>query len=160
MKVRRFLGVAVAVAMFGAAYIATSASAGVTCFGSPLTQEQGGPGNNWIEGTLGSDVIHAGAGNDHVKGLGGADKLCGGTGHDELRGAQGDDHLGGSFGKDVLIGGPDNDHLYGGRNDDNLGGGGPEQDFLFGGPHVDGDTCFLWGARERFHGCEEVIHPG
>jgi Ca2+-binding RTX toxin-like protein len=59
----------------------------------------------FVYGTPGDDVIHAGNGSQVIMGLGGADVVYGGNGKDCLIGGAGDDRLFGGNGKTVIDGG-------------------------------------------------------
>lgn len=58
----------------------------------------GGPGDDWLFGSPGPNVLVGGGGNDWLEGLAGDDKLLGGAGNDKLRGRQGSDILDGGGG--------------------------------------------------------------
>ncbi|HTU10089.1 MAG TPA: hypothetical protein VMG08_04240 [Allosphingosinicella sp.] len=66
---------------------------------------------------------NGGTGNDVLNGNGNRDVLFGQEGNDQLNGVGGDDLLRGHDGNDVLAGGQGEDYLVGGRGDDDLAGG-------------------------------------
>ena len=82
---------------------------------------------NYIDGTLGSDLL---------EGSSAADQINGKQGNDTLAGLQGDDDLIGGWGRDILIGGFRNDSLNGGLGNDWLDGG-PGNDLVLGGEGED-----------------------
>ncbi len=114
-------------------------------FSALWTSVNGGPGDDWIEGSRAnfdggdgndtliswSDVhgasISGGPGNDLIIGSNGQDQLWGGAGDDILRGFQRNDRL---------FGGPGDDQLFGGTGDDTLQGD-LGADVLFGGAGSD-----------------------
>jgi hypothetical protein len=81
---------------------------------------QGGPGNDCILGTKGTQNIDGGLGNDSLWGGEGMDYLHGGDGDDVLIGNQGNDYLSGQGGNDILIGGQGMDVFDGGAGTDTL----------------------------------------
>ena len=105
----------------------------------------GGDGNDSIEGSLNPDNIFALAGNDTVRGLLGDDTINGGDGNDSLFGNNGNDSLFGDNGNDTLWGQADNDTVEGGSGNDRILGnngndnlnGGNGADTLFGGANND-----------------------
>ncbi len=123
-----------------------------SCNGLPATII-GTPGNDFIQGTNGNDVIVAMAGNDTIFGNNGHDVICGDGGNDTLRGNNGNDTLLGGAGNDVFHGDNGNDTLLGGAGNDVLHGdngndwldGGANDDTLFG---IKGDDTLTggWGA--------------
>ncbi|MBK8914557.1 MAG: hypothetical protein IPM64_08125 [Phycisphaerales bacterium] len=74
----------------------------------------GGPGNDFLVGTLGKDRIEGGDGNDLIIGSGGADKLLGQDGNDLIFGGGGSDEIYGGDKVDVLIGNGGGDCIFGG----------------------------------------------
>ncbi len=105
------------------------------CAGDNNTQE-GGPGDDVIDGTSGHDVIDGKGGNDTIRGHGGMDILCGKKGRDRLEGGGSIDVLVGSSGKDKEFGGSGWDLLLGDSGRDTLKGEGGD-DLLFGGGKPD-----------------------
>lgn len=111
----------------------------------------GGPGDDFIRGTAGSDSLKGGVGEDIIEGNGGLDTLRGGGDNDEITGSgllmgeDGRDTLLGGIGPDTLIGGADNDTLKGREGDDSLMGedgndlvlGEDGNDTVLGGPGDD-----------------------
>lgn len=94
-----------------------------------MTTIQGGPGDDFLNGTNLRDVIFGEAGNDQAYGGPGNDSMDGGDGNDSLSGGIGRDWLAGQAGDDYLEGDPDdanspgsNDKLYGGEGNDQLYG--------------------------------------
>ncbi|GMU23395.1 MAG: hypothetical protein AMXMBFR13_34730 [Phycisphaerae bacterium] len=69
---------------------------------SPVTELNGGPGDDVIFGGQGEDFISGDDGNDILNGGAGDDVITGGAGNDLVRGDQGADQLGGGGGFDVL----------------------------------------------------------
>lgn len=92
----------------------------------------GTPGNDWIFGTNGRDLIFGLGGNDHINGSNNHDCLVGGDGHDRVNGSNGNDFLDGGTGDDTLTGSNGNDTLIGGADLDVLNGGNGD-DFMAGG---------------------------
>jgi predicted extracellular nuclease len=85
---------------------------------SSLTVQNGGNGNNTLNGTSGRDELNGGNGNDILNGGNGNDTLIGGNGKDTLNGGISNDILVGGNGDDLLNGGQGNDTLTGGRGSD------------------------------------------
>ena len=81
-----------------------------------------GDGKQWLNGSLGNDLIFGNLDQDVLTGGPGQDSLYGGRGDDWLRGADDDDFLAGDFGNDTLIGGAGSDRI--------LIGAGRGSDFL------------------------------
>ena len=79
------------------------------------------PGNHYIDGGAGFDVLYGGIGQDTVDGGSSNDNLVGGEGNDQLFGSSGDDLLTGGAGDDYLQGDSGNDVLTGGAGADNFG---------------------------------------
>jgi VCBS repeat-containing protein len=94
--------------------------------------QNGGNGNDIVNGTAGEDRLDGGNGNDIVNGLGGHDLLKGGNGSDSLYGGSGNDILIGENGNDRLFGGDGRDVLAGGQGEDGLTGGAGADIFQFG----------------------------
>ncbi|RYF92901.1 MAG: hypothetical protein EON95_10805, partial [Caulobacteraceae bacterium] len=101
---------------------------------------------DYLNGTIGDDIIAAGLGNDYIVGYDGFnslygqdgnDTLYGGLDLDNLYGGDGADKLYGDGGDDFLDGGAGPNYLYGGDGADDLLGGGAN-DYLDGGDGVDG----------------------
>ena len=70
-----------------------------------------GDGKQWLNGSLGDDLIFGNVDQDVLTGGPGRDTLYGGQGDDWLKGAEGDDFLAGDFGNDTLIGGVGSDRI-------------------------------------------------
>ncbi|MEM1427708.1 MAG: hypothetical protein AAGF75_14295, partial [Cyanobacteria bacterium P01_H01_bin.130] len=68
-------------------------------------------GKQWLNGSLGDDLIFGNVDQDVLTGGPGQDTLYGGQGDDWLKGAEGDDFLAGDFGNDTLIGGAGSDRI-------------------------------------------------
>lgn len=100
------------------------------------------PGQGFVRGTKGNDVILGSNTSDRIDGGGGRDLICGGPGNDRLRGGASHDTVFGGSGNDALGGGTGNDRLFGERGNDRLGlpGDGRGDDTLFGGPGRDAIT--------------------
>ena len=77
------------------------------------------PNNDFIRGSLRSEILTGGAGDDHVLSQGNGDTLVGGPGNDILTGAEGADILIGGTGDDRLLGGDGNDVYRWGRGEGN-----------------------------------------
>ncbi len=97
------------------------------------------PGQGFVRGTRGKDVILGSDAADRIDGGGGRDVICGGNGNDVVRGGGSHDTVFGGAGNDALAGGTGNDRMFGERGNDRLGarGQGRGQDTLFGGPGRD-----------------------
>ncbi|MBD1862415.1 MULTISPECIES: cadherin-like domain-containing protein, partial [Trichocoleus] len=67
--------------------------------------DDGGNGQDTMNGTAGDDVLNGGNGDDILRGFAGDDKLLGGNGIDNLQGGEGKDWLYGGRGNDLLNGG-------------------------------------------------------
>ncbi|MBW4489831.1 MAG: cadherin-like domain-containing protein [Trichocoleus desertorum ATA4-8-CV12] len=67
--------------------------------------DDGGNGQDTMNGTAGDDVLNGGNGDDILRGFTGDDKLLGGNGIDNLQGGEGKDWLYGGRGNDLLNGG-------------------------------------------------------
>lgn len=74
----------------------------------------GGPGNDILIGTTGSDRIEGGDGNDLIVGAGSADLLYGDDGNDLIFGGGGNDEIHGGAKVDLLIGNDGDDCIFGG----------------------------------------------
>ena len=121
---------------------------------------EGGPVDDFLTGSIGSNALHGLAGNDLLEGGEGDDFLEGGSGADVLWGGSGDDLLFGSARaglQDSLSGGSLREQFYlsqivdsagdinvleGGAGNDKLSGG-ESVDYMDGGP---GDDYLLAGA--------------
>ena len=90
----------------------------------------GGPGDDTLRGTNGTDVMEGNGGNDDLLGLRGTDALDGGGGRDAVLGGN---EAGPRAGDRVLSGGPGRDFVGGGKGSDALSGG-PDSDGMFAGP--------------------------
>jgi hypothetical protein len=95
----------------------------VLCRGLEATHV-GTPGEDFVQGTPGADVIATFGGDDFIDGRGGSDVVCAGKGTDLVRGKSGHDVLAGQRGSDELRGGRGNDNLIGGPGVDKCVGGG------------------------------------
>jgi Ca2+-binding RTX toxin-like protein len=153
----RLRGVAVALTLFGAIFVAPAVAAPATepevpsCDGHKATIV-GTNGPDVLIGTPGPDVIWGGAGSDVIYGLGGNDIICGGAGddvihggagNDRIFGGAGDDLIYGEAGNDILNGGSGSNIIYGGRGDDVLNGGSGNENILYGGA---GDDRLFGGS--------------
>ncbi|MEP0871266.1 tandem-95 repeat protein [Trichocoleus desertorum AS-A10] len=67
--------------------------------------DDGGNGQDTMNGTAGDDVLNGGNGDDILRGFSGDDKLLGGNGIDNLQGGEGKDWLYGGRSNDLLNGG-------------------------------------------------------
>ncbi|MBD2123235.1 cadherin-like domain-containing protein [Trichocoleus sp. FACHB-262] len=67
--------------------------------------DDGGNGQDTMNGTAGDDVLNGGNGDDILRGFAGDDKLLGGNGIDNFQGGEGKDWLYGGRGNDLLNGG-------------------------------------------------------
>jgi len=67
--------------------------------------DDGGNGQDTMNGTAGDDVLNGGNGDDVLLGFAGDDMLLGGNGMDSLQGGEGKDWLYGGRGNDLLNGG-------------------------------------------------------
>ena len=116
----RLCGVVATVALLAMLAAPGSSDAANKCFGHTPTIV-GGPGNNHLDGTPGTDVIASGGGNDVVDSHEGDDFICGGSGNDELHGGDQGDKIAGEGGRDFLDGRRGDDNvLLGGRGRDRL----------------------------------------
>ncbi|WP_374470740.1 calcium-binding protein [Phenylobacterium sp.] len=137
-----------------------------------------GGANDWINGSEGGDVHHAGSGDDTLVGNGGRDylrgddgndSLSGGAEFDDLHGNAGNDTVSGGWGDDWVVGGRDNDVLFGddgadivlgnmgndtlsGGSGDDVVRGGQGDDFVQGGDGAD------WLAGDR--GADVLVGGG
>ncbi|MCB9854569.1 MAG: PEP-CTERM sorting domain-containing protein [Phycisphaerales bacterium] len=84
------------------------------CEVTPTNTILGGPGNDILIGTTGSDRLEGGDDADLLVGAGGADQLFGDDGNDLLFGGGGNDELHGGAKVDVIIGNKGDDCLFGG----------------------------------------------
>ncbi|AVH70727.1 hemolysin-type calcium-binding repeat-containing protein [Nostoc sp. 'Lobaria pulmonaria (5183) cyanobiont'] len=78
----------------------------------------GVPGNHFVDGGAGFDVIYGGGGQDIFDGGSSDDNLYGGNGNDTLLGSSGNDVLRGQGGDDILQGDSGKDDLFGGAGND------------------------------------------
>ncbi|MEH2070778.1 MAG: hypothetical protein V7K47_21895 [Nostoc sp.] len=76
------------------------------------------PGNHFVDGGAGFDLLYGGNGQDRYDGGSSDDNLYGGNGNDTLLGSSGDDVLRGQGGNDVLQGDSGKDDLFGGSGND------------------------------------------
>ncbi len=90
----------------------------------------GGPGDDTLRGTNGTDALAGNGGDDVLLGIRGTDALSGGDGRDAVLGGT---ERGPRAGDRALSGGPDRDFVGGGKGSDALSGGGGG-DFMFAGP--------------------------
>jgi Ca2+-binding RTX toxin-like protein len=90
----------------------------------------GGPGDDTLRGTNGTDALEGNGGDDDLLGLKGTDALSGGSGRDAVLGGN---EFGPRAGDRALSGGPGRDFVGGGKGSDALSGG-PGGDYLFAGP--------------------------
>ena len=79
------------------------------------------PGNHYIDGGAGFDVLYGGVGQDTIDGGSSDDNLVGGAGPDTLFGSSGNDTLAGGAGNDYLQGDSGDDILTGGDGADRFG---------------------------------------
>jgi len=102
---------AIASFIFGAGFFISESAAQVAlCNGKPVTIF-GAPGNDFLKGTNGPDVIDAMGGHDIVVGENGDDTICAGDGRDFVFGGNGNDDIfaAGDRQKDAIDGGRGND---------------------------------------------------
>jgi hypothetical protein len=82
----------------------------------------GGPGNDGVQGGIGSDDLFGGTGDDFVHGDNGSDRLVGAQGGDLVDGARGADRMVGGGGGDLFYDGPFDeaakDYALSGEGDD------------------------------------------
>lgn len=78
----------------------------------------GVPGNHFVDGGAGFDVIYGGSGQDIFDGGSSDDNLYGANGNDTLLGSSGNDVLRGQGGDDILQGDSGKDDLFGGAGND------------------------------------------
>lgn len=90
----------------------------------------GGPGDDTLRGTDGTDALTGNGGDDDLLGFKGTDALAGGEGRDAVLGG---DEVGPKAGDKALSGGPGRDFVGGGKGSDALSGG-PDGDYMFAGP--------------------------
>lgn len=124
----------------------------------------GGAGNDYLTGGLGSNDLRGGEGNDYLisyqgtnilRGEGGHDymegfgTLEGGDGNDWLIGSSSGDSLDGGAGNDLLVGQSGNNTLMGGAGDDTLHGDG-QNDLLIGG--AGSDRLYANGGDDTLYG--------
>ncbi len=84
------------------------------CPVTPTNILRGGPGNDVLLGTTGSDRIDGGDDADLIIGAGGADLLNGDDGNDLIFGGGGNDEIHGGAKVDVIVGNKGDDCLFGG----------------------------------------------
>jgi len=101
----------------------------------------GGPGNDYLNGSAQGDVINGGDGQDSLNGYGGADtlngeggqdSLDGGAGNDTLNGGAGGDYGNGGDGDDTFNGDDGSDYFYAEPGNDTQNGGGGDDQFYYG----------------------------
>lgn len=97
-------------------------------------------GDDVLIGGAQTDIMYAGSGDDVLIGKDGKDKLCGYKGNDTLIGGKGEDFLFGQDDDDVLYGGEGNDTLDGGKGQDRFLGGEGDDTFRIAGSDADFDT--------------------
>ena len=110
----------------GAAYIVYGheAAGSVHRIGTNLAQTQnGGAGDDLIEGRDGNDTLYGRGGDDVIHGDAGNDTAYGGAGDDRIEGGGGADLMTGDAGNDTLIGGSGQDEFYGVEGRDSYDGG-------------------------------------
>lgn len=76
--------------------------------------------HDYIEGTIGNDLILGHGGNDFIRGMAGDDCIYGGEGNDFIQGMAGDDTIYGGNGDDIVRTGWGNDTVYGEDGNDIL----------------------------------------
>lgn len=120
---------------------------GGACAVTPTHTLLGGPGNDVLIGTSGSDRVEGGAGMDLIVGAGGADLLRGQDGNDIIIGGGGGDEIHGGADVDILVGNKGNDCLFGGGGQTLTQGSLSVQfgDLFFG---FDGDDFIVSGESE------------
>jgi Ca2+-binding RTX toxin-like protein len=134
---------------------------------SPSSPITGTPGDDYLHGTHGDDVIFGRQGDDHIRGWTGSDIIDGGYGNDVLRdwtgvgtGVEIDDS------RDVFRGGPGNDSLYVGHHDRVMAGVGDdtvwayyvgEGDLIDCGPGADVLHLHQDIDRLQTRGCETIL---
>jgi len=117
------------------------------CEVTPTNTLTGGPGNDVLIGSTGSDKIEGGDDADLIIGLGGDDELNGDDGNDLIFGGGGNDRINGGAKVDILVGNKGNDCIFGGggqtltRGSLSVAMG----DIFFG---VDGDDTIVAGDSE------------
>jgi Ca2+-binding RTX toxin-like protein len=94
--------------------------------------EDGGNGNDTLNGDFDANQLDGGNGNDVLRGGSEDDVLDGGNGADTLEGWADEDTLNGGAANDVLLGGAGADHLFGGNGVDTLEGGAGADLFMIG----------------------------
>ena len=90
----------------------------------------GGPGDDTLRGTNGTDALDGNGGDDVLLGFRGTDGLSGGEGRDAVLGG---DEFGPQAGDRALSGGPGGDFVGGGEGSDALSGG-AGRDYMYAGP--------------------------
>ena len=107
---------------------------------------------NFIEGTLGDDIIQGTDGDDLIFGLAGNDLISGGLGNDCIFGGLGDDLISGDDGNDTINGNSGDDILKGGSGIDIIYGH-SGSDVIDGGS--DSDRCYAYSQSDLLLNCEE-----
>ena len=102
------------------------AASGVTL----AVARSGGPGDDTLRGTNGTDALEGNGGDDDLLGLRGTDALSGSEGRDAVLGGN---EFGPRAGDRALSGGPGRDFVGGGKGGD-ASSGGPGGDYMFAGP--------------------------
>jgi Ca2+-binding RTX toxin-like protein len=105
----------------------------------------GGPGNDILRGTDGTDALEGNGGNDVLLGYRGTDALSGGKGRDAVLGGN---EVGPRAGDKALTGGPGGDFVNGGYGTEAVSGG-SGRDFVVDGPQPDEDQDALAGGAGR-----------
>jgi len=128
----------------------------------PECQHLAGTITNVIEGTEGSDNIHATiqadlilakGGNDKIDSSSSGDCVVAGEGNDKVRSEAGDDVVLGGGGNDYINSGSGNDRVWGGSGNDNIDSG-TGDDLVYGESgedHIDGgsDNDTIYGGSEN-----------
>ena len=128
----------------------------------------GTPGPDFIQGTLGNDVIMTFGGDDLIYASQGKDTICSGDGHDMVSGGLGDDTIYDSSGSTYVEGGPGNDTIYTGNDADTIFGG-PGNDVIYSGGGNDSifgdagnDIIYAGGGNDSTIGLSgnDIVHGG
>lgn len=128
----------------GALAAPQSSHAALTCDGKTATVVAQ-PGQTYIFGTNGHDVI---VGNDQaniIHGYDGDDTICGGGGNDFIYGGRGVDWIAGQLGDDNLYGGYHTDALFGNDGNDRVYGDGRNTQYGADIPPSEGSFDMLYG---------------
>jgi hypothetical protein len=106
-----------------------------------------------IQGTTGSDAIHALAGDDSVAGDWGDDVIYGGDGHDFVAGHEENDTIYGGLGNDHLRGSADSDTIWAGKGADDIRVGGQDDydSWADDGTTAPVDTVYAEGGNDTIH---------